>query len=148
MTDDAVSPETFPIVGVGVVVLNNNDEVLLIRRGSEPNIGLWTIPGGRQEPGETLEQTAYREINEETGVDIEKPRLVDVVDLIRRSDDDTLLRHYTLVDYAARYKGGQPRPGGDADAVAWISLSEVKDRVSWSETLRIIEEAAHILGSK
>ncbi len=138
----------FPVVGVGVVVLNENNDVLLIRRGTEPNIGMWTIPGGRQEPGETLEETAHREIEEETGVTIEKPQLVDVVDLIRRNDDDSLLRHYTLVDYAARYKDGAPRSGGDADDVAWVPLNQVENRISWSETIRIINEAVQLLASK
>ena len=74
-----VKDAQLPLVGVGVVVLNKDAEVLLIRRGHEPNKGLWTIPGGRQEPGETLAETAHREIAEETGVKISNPVLVDVV---------------------------------------------------------------------
>ena len=77
---------------------------------------MWTIPGGRQKPGETLIETAHREIDEETGVQISIPKLIDVVDLIRHDDNGTLLRHYALIDYAARYISGDPRPGGDAAA--------------------------------
>jgi 8-oxo-dGTP diphosphatase len=140
-----MSVEHFPIVGVGVVVLNDDNEVLLIRRGTEPNIGMWTIPGGKQEPGETLVETAHREIEEETGVQIDTPMLIDVIDLIRHKEDKTLLRHYTLVDYAARYLGGTPRPGGDADGVAWVPAACIEDHVSWSETIRIVREAVEIL---
>ncbi len=137
-----------PHVGVGVVVLNANNDVLLIRRGQEPNKGLWTIPGGRQEPGETLAETAHREILEETGVKISEPVLVDVVDLIRHDPHGTLIRHYTLVDYAARYVDGTPKPGGDADAVQWLPASDIEGFVEWSETIRIVQEAVRKLGIK
>ena len=139
--------EQFPVVGVGVVVLNDDNHVLLVQRGQEPNIGMWTIPGGRQEPGETLAETAHREIEEETGVKIDRPRLIDVVDLIRRNDDDTVLRHYTLVDYAARYLAGAPRPGGDADGVLWVPVADIESHVTWSETIRIIREAVNVLNT-
>lgn len=137
-----MSDHHFPVVGVGVVVLNEDNEVLLIQRGKEPNIGLWTIPGGRQEPGETLQETARREILEETGVKIGPLVLVDVVDLIRRNDDGSLLRHYALIDYAARYVSGEPTPGGDAAQVAWVPVDAIEERVTWQETVRIIREAA------
>lgn len=135
----------FPTVGVGVVILNEADEVLLIQRGTEPNIGMWTIPGGRQEPGETLIEAAHREIYEETGVQISMPKLIDVVDLIRHDDNGTLLRHYALIDYAARYISGDPRPADDAAAVAWVPVAEIQAHISWTETLRIIHEAISIL---
>ena len=139
--------EHFPQVGVGVVVLNSDNEVLLIRRGQAPNKGLWTIPGGRQEPGETLFETAHREIEEETGVSISDPVLIDVVDLIRHDEDGTLARHYTLVDYAARYKNGTPIAGGDADLTRWVPAAIIEDHVEWSETVRIVREAVEKLSA-
>ena len=139
MTDTNMS--TLPQVGVGVVVLNTQNDVLLIRRGQEPNKGLWTIPGGRQEAGETLLETAHREIVEETGVTIDGLTLVDVVDLIRRDSQGNLTRHYTLIDYAARYVAGTPTPGGDADAIKWVPAKDISNHVEWSETIRIVTEA-------
>jgi len=139
--------EHFPQVGVGVVVINKDEQVLLIRRGQEPNKGLWTIPGGRQEPGETLVETAHREILEETGVSIYEPILVDVVDLIRHDDQGKLIRHYTLVDYAARLKSGTPVAGGDADSTLWVPVAAITDHVEWSETVRIVQEAAEKLSA-
>ena len=137
----------FPIIGVGVVVLNNRNEILLIKRGTEPNIGIWTIPGGRQEAGESLATTAHREIEEETGVIIGTPKLIDVVDHIEHNPDGTLLRHYSLIDYAARYLNGKPRAGGDAACAAWVSLAEIDKYITWSETLRIIKKAVMILNA-
>lgn len=131
-----------PKVGVGVVIINDKDEVLLIQRGEEPNKGMWSIPGGKQDPGETLHQTAHREVEEETGVSISTPVLIDVVDLIRHDDDGTLLRHYALIDYVARYIAGEPRPGGDAAAVKWVPVASIAEHVEWSETVRIIQEGA------
>ncbi|MBT3399299.1 MAG: NUDIX domain-containing protein, partial [Rhodospirillaceae bacterium] len=75
-----------PIAGVGVVVLRD-DQVLMIRRGREPRIGQWSIPGGKQELGETWQETAVREIREETGVEIDVIGIVDVVDAIVRDGD-------------------------------------------------------------
>lgn len=140
--------ETLPQVGVGVVVINDNEEVLLIRRGQEPNKGLWTIPGGRQEPGEALFETAHREIMEETGVTISQPILVDVVDLIRHNDNGALKRHYTLVDYVARYNTGIPAAGGDADLIKWVPIDTIAEHVEWSETVRIVREGSAKLRTK
>ena len=57
-----------PRLGVAVLVTNVYGQLLLGRRGKEPNAGLWIIPGGGVELGETIEQTAYRELREETGI--------------------------------------------------------------------------------
>lgn len=133
---------SLPQVGVGVVVLNAEHEVLLIRRGEEPNKGLWSIPGGKQEPGETLAQTAHREVLEETGVTISGLTLIDVVDLIRHDGDGALLRHYALIDYAAHYVAGTPLAGGDADLAKWVPVKAIADHVEWSETIRIVREGA------
>lgn len=148
MTGTAPNNDHLPQVGVGVVVINETQEVLLIRRGQEPNKGLWTIPGGRQEPGETLFETANREIMEETGVTISRPILVDVVDLIRKDGNGALKRHYTLVDYVARYDTGTPAAGGDADLIKWVRVDSIAEHVEWSETVRIVREGAAKLNSK
>ena len=68
-----------PVPAVGVVCLKG-DEVLLIRRGTPPRQGEWSLPGGRIEPGERLAEAALRELREETGVEAELIGLIDVVD--------------------------------------------------------------------
>ena len=113
---------TGPVVGVGAVVWKG-ERVLLIRRGKEPRRGSWTLPGGRQELGETVYAAATREVREETGVDIRILDIAGVVDLIER-DGDRVARHYTVIDVAAEWTGGEARADDDAMAVAWASPDE------------------------
>ncbi len=130
-----------PVVGVGVVVLRGGD-VLLIRRGTSPLIGEWSLPGGAQELGETVAQAARRELREETAIDTGDLRLIDVVDLIARDDADRIARHYTLVDFAADWSGGEPMAGGDATEVRWVPLTLLDGYGLWEETQRVIGLAA------
>lgn len=130
-----------PVVGVGVVVLRGND-VLLVRRGEPPRKDQWSIPGGKQERGETVRDAAHREIREETGVEIALIGLVDVVDGIRRDETGAAISHYTLVDFAAEWVSGEPVAGDDAAEACWTSLESLDDYRLWSETRRIIAAAA------
>ena len=113
-----------PFVGVGVVVLRGN-EVLLIQRGKAPNKGQWSIPGGKQQLGETIVQAVHRELLEETSVKIKQPSLLDVVDVIMPDDKGEIQYHYTLVDYQAEWLSGECRSGDDADAVKWVHFDEL-----------------------
>lgn len=130
-----------PVPAVGVVVLRG-DEVLLVRRGTAPRLGQWSLPGGRIEWGETAVAAALRELREETGVEAELLGLIEVVDAVftsRTSGDVT--RHYVLVDFAARWISGEPIAGDDAAEARFVPASEVAGMVEWDETVRIIEAA-------
>ncbi len=133
----------FPFVGVGVVVWKD-DEFLLIRRGKEPMRGAWSIPGGRQNLGETVKEAAIREIREETGLEIDIIGLVDVVDSIRNDDNGVVAWHATLVDYAALYVSGEAVAGDDALSVGWFTLDDLERLGLWGETERIIKESLQI----
>ncbi|MGE5501778.1 MAG: NUDIX hydrolase [Ignavibacteriales bacterium] len=130
-----------PVPAVGVVVLRG-DEVLLVRRGTPPRLGQWSLPGGRIEFGETVEAAALRELKEETGVEAELLGLIEVLDAVftsRTSGDVT--RHYVLIDFAACWLSGEPVAGDDAAEARFFHHSEVADLVEWSETVRIIKAA-------
>lgn len=139
-SDSRKNPDR-PIVGVGVVVWRG-DSFLLVRRGQEPNKGQWSIPGGAQQLGETVFAAAIREVQEETGLDIEVFALVDVVDGIMRDDQGELLYHYTLVDVVAESPEGDPVAADDAAAVGWFKPEDLPVLGLWTETERIIRESA------
>lgn len=131
------NPLPSPVAAVGVVCLRG-DEVLLIRRGTPPRQGEWSLPGGRIEPGERMIDAALRELREETGVEAEITGLIDVVDGVFPEAG----RHYVLIDYAARWLSGDPVAGDDAMEARFVALAHVETLVSWSETRRIIALAA------
>ncbi len=136
-----------PFVGVGVVVLRD-DQVLLIKRGKGPRIGTWSLPGGCQETGESVHEAGRREIVEETGVEIDILGLVDVVDSIRKDDQGRVQQHYTLIDLYATWRSGEPRAGDDALGAEWKPLAEIGSLGLWSETERVIRKAAAMLGAR
>lgn len=143
-----MSRET-PTIGVGVIVLDG-DRVLLIKRGKPPREGQWSIPGGKQEWGETVRETARREVLEETGLEVSVGGLIDVVDL-RVPGDGTdgdgsnasggLSHHYTLVDFVAVPVGGDLRAGSDAADARWVPVDALDAYELWDETVRVIRAA-------
>ncbi len=149
MNDVSRSHDPKPIVGVGVVVLRaggSGPEALLIQRGRPPRQGEWSIPGGRQEWGETLHEAAHRELKEETGITARDLRLIDVVDGLMREPDGSLGRHLTLIDYRGIWNGGEPCAGDDACDAKWVPVSELARYNMWSETVRIIRAAVEMGG--
>ena len=134
-----------PVVGVGAVVWRG-DRVLLIRRGKPPRLGQWSLPGGAQQLGETLEEAIAREVREETGLDLAELRFLATVDLIERDPDGLVRYHYTLIDFVAEAAAGEAVPGDDAAAVAWFTSGEIAALGLWSETVRIIDESAVLRG--
>ncbi|MFC5374390.1 NUDIX hydrolase [Brevundimonas faecalis] len=125
-----------PTPAVGVVCLKD-DAVLLIRRGTPPREGEWSLPGGRIEPGERLADAALRELQEETGIEARLIGLIDVVDGLFPDAG----RHYVLIDYAAVWTAGEPLAGDDAAEAVFLPVEEALRRVDWSETRRIIRAA-------
>lgn len=132
-----------PFVGVGVVVLRG-DSVLLIRRGKPPKAGEWSLPGGSQDVGETVRETAAREVREETGVEIGAPVLLDVLDAIIPDEAGKVRFHYTLVDFVAEWVSGEPSAADDAEHAEWVPLARLDEIELWEKTREIIEKAAAI----
>ena len=144
-----VSPSAsqFPVPTVGVVCLRG-DQVLLIKRGTPPRLGQWSLPGGRLERGETTAAAALRELAEETGVRAELLGLVDVVDgLFTSRETGQTTRHYVMIDYAARWLSGQPVAGDDAAEARFVSLDEALALVEWDVTRAVISETFERFGA-
>lgn len=124
-----------------MVLFDDAGRVLLIRRGTPPRLGEWSLPGGRQELGETVEQTARRELAEETGCTAGPLVLVDVIDSITRDQAGAVAFHYTLVDFAGRLAGGTARAASDAAALAWVLPPALPDYRLWARTIEVIARA-------
>lgn len=114
-----------PIVGVGAVILNSENQVLLIQRGQEPLKGEWSLPGGALELGESLEQGIRREVLEETGLEVVPVQIVEICDRIVRDEANAVRFHYVLVDYLCRVTGGTLCCATDAAAARWVSREEL-----------------------
>ena len=105
---------------VGAVVTDGRGRLLMIKRGHEPGAGLWSIPGGRIEPGETDAEALVREMFEETGLAVEAGPLIGSV---RRPGLDGAV--IDIRDYAATVTGGTLRPGDDAADARWVDLADL-----------------------
>lgn len=113
-----------PIVGVGAVVIHH-ERVLLVKRGSPPLQGEWSLPGGMVELGETLRAAAEREAREETGLIVGAGKVLEVLDRIIPGKDSAPQYHYVLIDFLCRLQGGELRAGGDAADICWVREDEL-----------------------
>ncbi|HRU87637.1 MAG TPA: NUDIX hydrolase [Syntrophales bacterium] len=132
-----------PIVGVGAVVCKDG-KVLLVQRAAPPSRGLWAIPGGSLEVGETLQEGAEREILEETGVRIKAGEPVYAFDFIQYDDQKRLQYHFVIVDVEAEYLGGEVRAADDALAARWVAPAELADLPVSANTLKILRARGFI----
>jgi 8-oxo-dGTP diphosphatase len=128
-----------PKVGVGAVVIKEG-LVLLIRRGIPPSQGLWAIPGGSLELGETLQQGAERELLEETGIVASAGEPIYVFDFFERDGDGRVRFHFVIVDMKAEYQSGEPKGADDALEARWLSTEDIHELPVSQNTLRLLRE--------
>lgn len=136
-----------PVVGVGGVIIEDR-RTLLIRRGSEPLRGQWSIPGGTLELGESLQAGVARELLEETGLQVRVLDLIEVFDRIFTEPDagggGTPQRpkfHYVIVDYLCERISGEPRPGSDVTDVAFAGEEELARFQLTTTATRVLRKA-------
>ena len=113
-----------PLVGVGAVIIKES-RVLLIRRGTPPLLGEWSLPGGVLECGETLREAVAREAREETGLVVEPGEMLGVYERVIRDDERRVRYHYVLLDFLCRVVGGDLKAGSDAADVRWFTRDEL-----------------------
>ncbi|MFQ5830443.1 MAG: NUDIX hydrolase [Candidatus Methylomirabilia bacterium] len=113
-----------PLVGVGAVILKDG-AVLLVKRGSPPSRGKWSLPGGLVGLGESVEEAVVREVQEECGIRIRLRGVAGVVDRVARDPGGRVRYHYVLIDYVGIPEDGTPRAGSDAAEVRWVPIGEL-----------------------
>lgn len=122
--DPAAPKPNSIVVAVTVFVVDEADRVLLIRRTDN---GLWAIPGGAQDFGEYISETAVRETREESGVEVEVTGIVGLYTnpnhVMAYSDGE--VRQQFSICFRARYISGQPTPSDESSAVRWVPLDEL-----------------------
>jgi 8-oxo-dGTP diphosphatase len=136
-----------PVVGVGGVIIDTG-RALLIRRGSEPLRGEWSIPGGTLELGESLKEGVARELREETGLDV---RVLDLIEVFDRIFLDESLQpsgrkpqpryHFVIVDFLCERIGGEPRAGSDVTDVAFATQDELGKFHLTETATRVLKKA-------
>ena len=114
-----------PIIGVGAVIIKDG-KILLEKRKNEPGKGKWSIPGGLVELGESIEETVIREVREETGLEVEEPEHIDVVDNVVRDENGEVKYHFVIIDYFVKLKGGTMKAMSDAEELRWVTFDEVE----------------------
>jgi ADP-ribose pyrophosphatase YjhB (NUDIX family) len=117
-----------PLIGVGAVIVRDG-RALLIRRGSAPLLGEWSLPGGVLECGETLHEAVIREAREETGLVVEVSEMLGVFERIIRSEGEhgqgRVRYHYVLIDFLCRPVAGELKAGSDAAEASWFQREEL-----------------------
>jgi len=109
-----------PFVGVGVAIVRDG-QILLVKRRNEPGKGLWAVPGGKVEYGETLRDAAAREVKEETGLDVV------VGSLIWSGESISTHGHIVLIDFLGSVLGGELAASDDAERALWVDVEKVHE---------------------
>lgn len=135
-----MSPRSYPaapVPAVGALVVHDG-AVLLVRRGRAPSRGVWAVPGGRVELGETLAEATEREVREETGVRVRAGEPVWSFDSVVRDEEGRVAFHYVIVDLLADYVAGEPRARDDALEARWARPEELSGLLVSEPTLELL----------
>ena len=136
-----------PVVGIGGVVIENG-RALLIKRGTEPLLGQWSIPGGTLELGESLQQGVARELLEETGLVVQVLDMIEVFDRIFMEPEADLSEpvsrpkyHYVIVDYLCERLDGEARAASDVTDIAFAAEHELENYRLTPTATRVLRRA-------
>jgi ADP-ribose pyrophosphatase YjhB (NUDIX family) len=123
MTDSRAYPDR-PFLAASAAVIRDG-KVLIVRRARPPARGVYTLPGGVVEVGETLVDAAKREVWEETGLDIAPLALAGFREVILRDGENAVSRHFVILSFAARWIAGEVRLNGELDDARWLDPAEI-----------------------
>ena len=125
--NNAPDPRAYPdrpYLAVSAAIIRDG-RVLVARRARGPALGVWTLPGGVVEAGETLIEALVREVQEETGMTIEPVTLAGHREVLVRDDDRRVSRHFVILCFASRWISGEPRLNEELAEARWLKLEEL-----------------------
>lgn len=116
---------TWPKAAASMAVFRGN-QVLLAQRRKPPLAGIWSLPGGHIELGETAAEAAVREVREETAVDAAVLDVVGIRDVIMRDDAGAVVGQYVIAVHVGRWLSGAPLAGSDAADAAFFEIADLE----------------------
>lgn len=138
---DSRSYPTRPYLAVSAAIFRA-ERVLIVRRGVPPMQGIYTLPGGGVELGETLEQAVMREVREETGLAIEPLSLAGFRQVITRDAKGKIERHFVILPFAARYLAGEISLNAELAEAKWLLPAELSGLRTTEGLAEIVTAAA------
>ena len=145
MADPRLNP-TRPVLAVSVAIFRDG-HVLLAARGREPMKGVFTLPGGVVELGETLSEAALREVREETGLTVRLAGFVTHQEVLHVGAGGRTERHYVICVFAAQWDGGEPTITEEASEYRWADPGTL-DGLRVTDGLAAIVGAAQIIAER
>jgi len=145
--DSARTYPTRPYLAVSAAIVSDG-KVLIVRRARPPAHGLYTLPGGGVELGETLEQAVIREVREETALIVEPVELVGFRQAIARDDAGRVERHFVILPFAARWTGGEVTLNEELAEARWLAPSEIASLKTTEGLLPIVVAACERLAAR
>jgi 8-oxo-dGTP diphosphatase len=131
---------TRPYLAVSAAIFRDG-RVLIVRRAQPPAHGLYTLPGGAVEVGETLEQAVIREVREETALEIKPFQLAGYCQLIARDAAGKIERHFVILPFAARWIAGEVSLNEELAEARWLLSEELSGLKTTEGLAQIIATA-------
>jgi 8-oxo-dGTP diphosphatase len=141
---DARTYPTRPFLAVSAAILRDG-KVLVVRRARKPSDGLYSLPGGVVEAGETLAEAVKREVDEETSLTIEPVALAGYREVVARDAEDKVERHFVILPFAARWIAGEPKLNEELSEWMWIDPAEVASMPTTPGLAEIVANAVEQL---
>ena len=145
MTDDRFYPSR-PVLAASVAVIRDG-RILLAARGKPPSEGLFSLPGGMVELGETLAEAALRELREEVGVEAKLIGFVAPVEVIERDPEGRVRLHMVVAAHAVRWVSGEPQTGPEARDVRWVTHAEIDSLPTTPGLAAVLARAFALVGA-
>jgi 8-oxo-dGTP diphosphatase len=137
---------TRPYLAVSAAIFRNG-LVLIVRRARPPADGIYTLPGGAVELGETLAEAVVREVREETSLEVEPVRLAGYRQVIGRDDAGLIERHFVILPFAARWRSGEVSLNEELTEARWLEPTELSGMKTTEGLAEIVAAAGDLVGA-